>query len=113
MRREVQDSIIILAIFTHTPTKSCLNIGRLNDWAGLAPQLLGGGSSLKAYRSLRLWPHLGYRGATSSPLLSQAALNLLNYLVLPWNGLPLELRLHLRNNNDRPTCFRQQLKFYS
>src|SRR6218665_1896577 len=63
MRRKVQDSIIILwcnnyhsqrAIFTHTPTKSCLNIGGLNDWAGLAPQLLGG-SSLKAYRSLRLW----------------------------------------------------------
>src|SRR6218665_3767385 len=61
MRREVQDSILILgcnnilrAIFTHTPTKSCLNIGGLNDWAGLAPHLLGG-SSLKAYRSLRLW----------------------------------------------------------
>src|SRR6218665_3294721 len=58
MRRKVQDSIIILwcnnyhsqrAIFTYTPTKSCLNIGGLNDWAGLAPQLLGG-SSLKAYR---------------------------------------------------------------
>src|SRR6218665_1466656 len=26
----------------------------LNDWADLAPHLLGGGSSLKAYRSLRL-----------------------------------------------------------
>jgi len=24
------------------PTKSCLNIGGLNDWAGLVPQLLGG-----------------------------------------------------------------------
>src|SRR6218665_812975 len=45
MRREVQDSIIILGCnksHFHSPTKSCLNIGGLNHWAGLAPQLLVG-----------------------------------------------------------------------
>src|SRR6218665_2930101 len=36
------------------PTKSCLTMGGgLDEWAGLPLQLLGG-SSLKAYRSLRL-----------------------------------------------------------